>query len=247
MANNELSGPTVLTFLIKWLFQQKVLKYTYRIIFIPETIGSISYLSLNLLDMKKNIKAGFNITCVGDDRSYSYLPSRAGNTISDEVAKHVLVWIDPNYVEYKWTDRGSDERQYCSPGIDLPIASIMRTKYSKYPEYHTSLDNLTDVVTPKGLSGGYWALRRALELLEKNERYIVSVLCEPHMGKRDLYPSLSTKESGIETRVMMNLISYCDGQHTILEIANLIDVPAWELYEIVETLKSHELISLYES
>ena len=102
---------------------------------------------------------------------YSYLPSRDGKTISDEIAKHVLYWIDPNFIKYTWLDRGSDERQYCAPGIDLPIASIMRSKYGTYPEYHTSLDNLQDVVTPKGLEGGYWAIRKALELVERNKKF----------------------------------------------------------------------------
>ena len=243
MANNELSGPCVVTFLAKWLLKQKHRKYTYRIIFVPETIGSIGYLSLNHKQMKKNIKAGFNVTCVGDNRSYSYIPSRNGNTLSDAVAKHVLRWMDPDFNEYSWTDRGSDERQYCSPGIDLPVVSIMRTKHGEYPEYHTSLDDLTNVVTPAGLDGGYWALRHSIEILEKNERYKVEVLCEPQLGKRGLYPTLSTKDPDDKVKLMMDLISYCDGEHTLLQIADKIKTPCWETYEILEKLKKHSLLT----
>ena len=123
------------------------------------------------------------------------MPSRNGNTISDKVAKHVLKWTDPNYKIYSWLDRGSDERQYCAPGVDLPIASILRTKYGEYPEYHTSLDNLDEVVTPKGLDGGYWILRRAIEALEKNIFYINKVLCEPQLVKRGFYKKSIRQEN----------------------------------------------------
>ena len=243
MANNELSGPTVATYLAKWLSDTKERYYTYRFVFIPETIGSITYLSKNYTHLKKKVIAGFNITCVGDDRSYSYLPSRNGNTISDKVAKHVLKWIEPNYKIYSWLDRGSDERQYCAPGIDLPIASILRSKYGQYPEYHTSLDDLDNVVTPKGLDGGYWALRRALELIEKNRFYKTKIFCEPQMSKRALYPTLSTKNKVPRVREIMNLLSFCDGEHSLLDIAEKINVPAWQLYETVEKLILEDLIS----
>ena len=246
MANNELSGPTVVTFIAKWLLGKEKPSHSYRIIFIPETIGSITYLSLNYSEMKNNVFAGFNVTCVGDDRAYSYLPSRAGDTASDKVALHVLKWIDPNFVKYTWFDRGSDERQYCAPGIDLPIASIIRTKYGKYPEYHTSLDDLVNVVTPSGLNGGYWALRRAIEALERNKKYMVSVLCEPQMGKRGLYPTLSTKTSGEGVKLMMNFISLCDGRTPLLQIADRLGVAIWDLYELCDKLKEHDLLEVNE-
>ena len=246
MANNELSGPTVVTYLAKWLLELEQLDYTYRIVFIPETIGSITYLSLHHDYMKKNIISGFNVSCVGDERAYSYLPSRNGKTLSDSVAKHVLKHTDSNFKSYSWLDRGSDERQYCAPGIDLPIASIMRTKYGQYPEYHTSLDDLENVVTPNGLDGGYWALRRAIEAVEKNKKYHVTVFCEPQMGKRGLYPTLSTKKSGEEVRLMMDLISLCDGKTFLLEVAESMNTPIWELYELIETLVSHKLLELNE-
>ena len=242
MANNELSGPTVVTFIAKWLQEIGETDYSYRIIFIPETIGSITYLSHNYKDMKKKVFAGFNVTCVGDDRAYSYVPSSNGHTISDLIAKHVLKWTDPNFIEYSWLDRGSDERQYCAPGIDLPIASILRTKYGVYPEYHTSLDNLEDVVTPQGLNGGYWAIRKAIEAIERNKKYKVSILGEPQMSKRGLYSSLSIKKNNEEDRLMMNFISLCNGKNSLLEISDRLNVPIWNLYDIVEKLEKISIV-----
>jgi aminopeptidase-like protein len=242
MANNELSGPTVLTFLAKWLFEIEKPEFSYRIVFVPETIGSITYLSLYHKEIKGKVIAGFNISCVGDDRAYSYLPSRNGMTISDKVAKHVLKWTDPNYKSYSWLERGSDERQYCSPGIDLPIASIMRTKYGQYPEYHTSLDDLENVVTPSGLEGGYTVLKKAIEAIEKNKIYKIKVICEPQMGKRGLYPTLSSKKSDKKVKLMMNLISFCDGKNSLLDIADELCIPIWDLYDIVDNLLQHDLL-----
>ena len=242
MGNNEISGPTVLTYLAKWILSNHERKYSYRIIFIPETIGSITYLSLNLNTLKKAVIAGYNITCVGDNRTYSYLPSRNGNTLSDKVAKHVLKNTYPKYKKYEWNDRGSDERQYCAPGIDLPIATIMRSKYGTYPEYHTSLDNLKNVVTEKGLEGGYKAIKLAIETIEKNRNYLVNMLGEPQLGKRNLYPHISTSKSKEQVQLMMDLITWCDGQHSLLDIAEKIEAPIWSLYEIVKKLEKEKII-----
>jgi len=243
MANNELSGPVVTTFIAEWLSQQTN-RFSYRIVFIPETIGSICYLSHNLAHLKKFVTAGFNISCIGDNREYSFLPSRNGKTLSDKVAKHVLSHIDQDYKKYSWSDRGSDERQYCSPGVDLPIASIMRTKYGKYPEYHTSLDDLENVVTEEGLDGGYWALRRAIECIEINEIYKAVHLCEPQMGRRGLWSNISMKGSQTPFAVYMDLLSWCDGKHSVIDIAEKMDVPCWVLKEAIDTLVNENLISL---
>jgi len=246
MANNELSGPVVSTFLAKWITKFKNRKYTYRIIIIPEAIGSITYLSRNYQSLQRNVVAGFNVTCIGDDRAYSYLPSRQTNTASDKAALHVLKHMQPEFVSYSFLDRGSDERQYCSPGIDLPVCSIMRTKYGRYPEYHTSLDDLS-LVTPTGLFGGYEVLAKAIECLEMDELLSSTVLCEPQLGKRGLYPTISTKSSGSQVRDMMNFLAYCDGSSSSLEIAEKINTPLWELKETIQKLKDEGVLKTVEA
>jgi len=190
MANNELSGPALATFLIKYLQEKENRKYTYRFIFIPETIGSICYLSKNLKKMKKNIIAGFVLTCVGDEGKFSYIPSRYGDTLADKVALNILNHHTNGFKKYSYLDRGSDERQYCSPGIDLPVCSVMKSKYGEYKEYHTSLDNL-DFVSAKGLEESFNIYTKIIEVLENNNFYKTTVLCEPQMGKRGLYHQIS--------------------------------------------------------
>jgi aminopeptidase-like protein len=234
MANNELSGPVVTAFIAKWLASLPR-KYTYRIIFIPETIGSIVYLSRNLDTMKKNVIAGFNISCVGDDMAYSYVASRYENTLADEVASNVLSFKHPKFIKYSFLDRGSDERQYCSPGVDLPLVTLSRSKYGTYPEYHTSLDNL-DFVTPEGLLGGYGLVQDCINVIENNRIFRVNCYAEPQLGKRGLYPNLSTKKSDASVEVMMDFIAYADGNNDLLQISNIIHKPVWEIVPIAEKL-----------
>jgi aminopeptidase-like protein len=246
MANNELSGIVVTKALAIWISNLKKRKYTYRIVFVPETIGSIVYINKNLEKLKTSVVAGFNVTCVGDERCYSFLPSRNGNTLSDKVAKYVLKNTDIHYKKYSWLDRGSDERQYCAPGVDLPIVSIMRSKYGEYPEYHTSLDNF-NVVTQAGLEGGFRVLQNAIEILESNIILKVTILCEPQLGKRGLYPNISNKNSGDRVKVMMNLISYCDGTLSLLEIANIIEESFWDLFSIANILINENILEIIDN
>ena len=241
MANNELSGPTVTTYLAKWI-QSQPREYTYRIIFIPETIGSITYLSKNYQKLKENVIAGFNITCVGDDNSYSFLPSRDGNTLSDIVAKHVLKHHAKTFEEYSFLDRGSDERQYCSPGIDLPIASIMRTKYGEYEQYHTSLDNL-DFISDKGLYGAFKALALSIICIENNKVYKYTNLCEPQLGKRGLRSTIGAINNMTQfNKDVINILAYADGEKDLISIAIEIERPLWELIQVVDKLVEHNLL-----
>lgn len=241
MANNELSGPCVALYLAKEIKKMQKRRYTYRILFIPETLGSITYLSFHYKEMKKNTIAGFVLSCVGDNRTYSYIPSRNGNTLSDRAAKNVLSFIYPEYKSYTYLDRGSDERQYNAPGIDLPVCVVCRSKYGEYEEYHTSLDNLT-VISPEGLQGAYEVYLQIIEAIEQNKKYSVNCLCEPQLGKRGLYPTVSKKGIYGDVKDITNFIAYADGTRDLIEISNIIGVPVSKLLPIVNKLKEANLI-----
>ncbi|HOA19580.1 MAG TPA: DUF4910 domain-containing protein [Sedimentibacter sp.] len=241
MANNELSGPCLAIYLAKWIRELKNRRYNYRIIFIPETIGSITYLSKNLDTMKKNIVAGFNISCVGDSNTYSYVASRHGNTLADRTAKNILKYYYPEFKRYSFLDRGSDERQYNAPGIDLPVCGICRSKYGEYPQYHTSADNM-NFISPEGLAGSFDVYVKCIEALENNYYYKTNFLCEPHLGKRGLYPATSRKGSVEKVRTMMDFMAYADGEKDLIEISDIIDVPLYEILPIVEELMNKEVV-----
>ncbi|RDY27378.1 DUF4910 domain-containing protein [Lachnotalea glycerini] len=242
MANNELSGPCVAVQLAKWLMGFEKRRYTYRIIFIPETIGSITYLSKNIDKLKKNVVAGFNLSCVGDDRTYSYVASRYGNTLADKIAVNVLRFHYPQYKSYTFLDRGSDERQYCAPGIDLPLCAICRSKYGDYPEYHTSADNL-ELISPNGLQGAYEVYKKCITALEYNRNYMVQCLCEPQLGKRGLYPDISKKGTYGEIQNITNFIAYADGQNDLIDISNITNISIEKLIPIVIKLLQEGLIA----
>ena len=244
LANDNLSGPTLMAALWKWLATQRR-RFSYRFVFVPETIGAVAYISRNFEALRKKTYAGYVLTCVGDERAVSFLPSRRGDALVDRVSRHVLRYAAPEYREYSFLERGSDERQYCSPGVDLPVASIMRSKYGTYPEYHTSADNL-EFVTPQGLAKSFELYCRCLDLLEKNRVYQTTCCCEPQLGKRGLYPTLSMKGSAGDVRVYMNLLAYADGARDLVGIAEHIGVSAEELVPLVEKFLEHGLLRVCE-
>jgi aminopeptidase-like protein len=241
MANNELSGPVVATALARWINNQIDRRYTYRFIFIPETIGAINYLSSHHKELKKNVITGFNLTCVGDDRKYSFMPSINGNTLADKLALYVFKSNEISFDHYNFLDRGSDERQYCWPGIDLPIVSIMRSKYGTYPEYHTSDDNLS-LISPGGLLGSLELHMECIKVLEINYIYESTSICEPNLGRRGLRPVTSTllkKEFSIN---LVDFLIYCDGSKSVLDICIIINKPIDYVKSIIDILIENRLI-----
>ena len=244
MANNELSGIAVLATLGKWLSGLKGLRHSYRLLFLPETIGPLVYLQENLPELRRNVLAGYVVTCVGDDRAFSFVPSRRGNSISDQVARHVLKNLDSNFREYSWFDRQSDERQYGAPHIDLPVASMMRSKYGSFPEYHTSKDTLGKVVTRTGLAGALQAYQRAVSVLELNLVPTIQTFGEPNLGRRGLYPTVSTKETLQKVKTLRDVISMCDGTLSVLEIADLVGADFSTVFQLIRKLVAEKLIEV---
>ena len=242
MANNEVSGPVLVTWLVKWL-KSLDRKLSYRIVIVPETIGSIAYLSRNLAQMKEHTIAGFVLTCVGDDRAYSYLETRKGNTLTDRVMKNVLGFAHPEYKTYSFLERGSDERQYNAPGVDLPVCDFCRSKYGEYPEYHTSADDMS-LISPKGLQGSLEVMQQVILALEYNRYYRVTCLCEPQLGKRGLYPTESRKGIYEEVKKLTNLIAYADGTEDLIGISSRIGVPVEELIPFVDKLCEAGLLEI---
>jgi len=243
MANNELSGPCLTTYLAKFILSQKRLK-SYRIIFIPETIGSINYISDNLNILKERMLAGFNMTCVGDNRCFSYLPSRNGNTISDLYSKKILDDIVGDYKKYTWLNRASDERQYCSPGVDLPVCNIMRSKFGEYPEYHTSLDDLINVVSVEGFETSYSFYKNLINAVDTHCYPKSLFLCEPNLGKRGLYPLLSGGDKDMSIKLLKNVLSYCDGELSIVEISIKVESSYLDTLEAVNKLNKAGVVLL---
>jgi len=243
MANNELSGPMVALGLATWVMANPDHHYTYRFSFTPESIGAITYASRNFEQLKTNVIAGFQLTCIGDDRHYTHLASRNGNTRIDRIAKRVLS-KKPNYVEYSYLGRGSDERTYSSAGIDLPFISIMRTRYGDYPEYHSSEDDLVNVVTPTGLQGGLDAVRECIGILENEPVLVTTTLGEPQLGKRGLYHTMLNKHTSDEVMLRTDMLAYADGQHDIEDLVELTHRDRDFVVEVANELIEHGLLQL---
>lgn len=242
MANNEFSGPVLAVELAKFVNSTKPF-YTYKVLFLPETIGAISYIEEHVEDMKRKVIAGFVLTCVGDNRTYSYVPSRLGDSLADLLALETSKKLNISMKRYSWKDRGSDERQYCWPGVDLPVCSVMRSKYGEYHEYHTSLDTLGGVVTPEGLQGSFDFYKQLVETVEARRYPSVTTAGEPNLGSRGLYPTTSVKGSATNFRFLLDFLSTCDGKKDLDQIKEELDLSSSELEDIVKKCLDNSLVS----
>ena len=242
MANNELSGPIVSMSLIKY-FMKKKLNKSLRFIFIPETIGSIAWIAKNYNHIKNNIIGGYNLSCIGDEKSYSFVESKDKKSLFVRYLVKEYKRRKIKYKKYSFLKRGSDERQFNSPGIDLPIVTVSRTKFGEYKEYHTSLDNF-DLVTNKGLLGGFKIVKSAIENILKLKIPKSTLLCEPHLSKYNLYNSINFKSQKNLSMDYLNFLQYSDGTRTIEEISKEIKLKNSKSKQICKILEKNKLLTI---
>ncbi len=220
MANNELSGPLVAAFLYDKLKESGNRHYSVRFLFMPETIGAIWYLSEYGDRIAKNLIAGYVLTCIGDAGQFTYKRSRRGNSTADSAAEYVLQQSCREFILEDFFPTGSDERQYCSPGFDLPVGSLMRTRYGKYKEYHTSADNKS-FISFEAMDQSVNICADIIDTIDLNGTYYNTLpYCEPQLGKRGLYPTLgSVTDTAVAVEAMMWVLNLSDGNNDLLGIS----------------------------
>ena len=222
--------------------KKKKLNHKLRFIFIPENIGSQAYISRNLSKLKKNVIGGFVLSCIGDNRNHSCMLSRNKTAPSDIALLETYKKLNLNFKIHSFTTSGSDERRFNYPGIDIPITSIFRTKYGEYPEYHSSLDNF-NLVTLKGIKGGFKVAMNAISCLDKKIIPRNRLPCEPQLGKRKLYSTISKNSLHPKDRNYINFLLYADGKTDLRQIKKILNISNFECFKIYQILKKNSLIS----
>jgi aminopeptidase-like protein len=242
LCNDNLSGMTVATKLAQRLSAMQ-LRYSYRFLWLPGTIGAITWLALNE-SIVPRIKHGLVLSCVGDPGRFNYKRSRCGNAEIDRVVEHVLRHTEEDYVISDFSPYGYDERQYCSPGINLPVGCFMRTPNGKYPQYHTSADDL-NLVKPEALAGSLHRLLRIVQTLEANHVYEnLNPKCEPQLGRRGLYRNMGGTGGSRFEESLLWLLNFSDGAHSLLDIAERSGLDFNELDQAAKALLKTDLLRL---
>ncbi len=247
MANNELSGPIVSMSLLNY-FMKKKLNYSMRFIFIPETIGSIAYINKNFKNLKKNCIGGYNLTCLGyNQKDFGCILSKYENNLCDKFLLQAYRDLKIKYKKFSFLKRGSDERQYNSPFIDLPIATVFKTKFGNYKQYHTSLDNF-NIVTNKNIQRSFKLILKTIKIFQKKIIPFSRYKCEPNMGKRGLYPLISrssyVNEKHYNIKNFMDFLQYSDGKNDLEDISKRLNISMNEVKKIFLTLKNKKIIEV---
>lgn len=245
LCNDNLSGMALATFLAKHL-STRPRRYSYRFLFIPGTIGSITWLCLNESGVHR-IRHGLVVACVGDRGKTTYKKSRQGDAEIDRAVAHVLKHSGQDYEIIDFFPYGYDERQYGSPGFDLPVGCLMRTPHGQYPQYHTSADDL-DFVSPESLADSFKKYLAVLQVLENNRTYLnLNPKCEPHLGKRGLYRLIGgNREPDFDQMSMLWVLNLSDGSHSLLDIADRSGYEFTVIGNAAKALREHQLLRLTE-
>jgi aminopeptidase-like protein len=245
LANDNLSGLAVATFLAE-LLSRRDLRYSYRFLFIPGTIGAITWLSRNQ-ETAGRIRHGLVLTGIGDKGRFHYKKSRQGNAEIDRAAVHVLTQLSESPEILEFSPYGYDERQYCSPGFNLAVGCLMRSVWGTYPEYHTSADNL-EFIQPPQLAESLQMCAAILDVLENNRNYVnVKPFCEPQLGKRNLYRSTGGEAIGVEIHARLWVLNLSDGEHSLLDIAERSGLPFASISDAADLLVQSQLLSLAQT
>jgi aminopeptidase-like protein len=242
LCNDNLSGMAVAAELARALSEAAPLRYSYRFLWIPGTIGAITWLALNEPRLPA-IEHGLVLSCVGDAGPFTYKRSRRGDAEIDRAVEHVLRMSGREFQLRDFIPYGYDERQYCSPGINLPVGCFMRTPNGEYAEYHSSADNLS-IVTADALADSARQLMNVVQVLEENDRWInQSPKCEPQLGRRGLYRSVGgLKDARANELAMLWVLNYSDGQHDLLEIARRSGLPFVDISAAARVLRQARLL-----
>jgi aminopeptidase-like protein len=241
LCNDNLSGMALVTQLASYIARISP-RYSYRFLLIPGTIGSITWLARNEQQVNR-IRHGLVVTCVGDGGRFTYKKSRQGNAEIDRAVIHVLKHSGSEWTAQEFFPFGYDERQYCSPGFDLPVGCLMRSPHGSFPEYHTSADNLS-FVRPEHLEKSLAVYRYVIDVLEHNMTYrSLNPKCEPQLGRRGLYQAIGgDSEAAKRQLAMLWVLNLSDGRHSLLEIAERAGYDFETIKAITKTLLQHNLL-----
>ncbi len=242
LANDNLSGLTVATALAGFLCERDH-HYSYRFLFLPGTIGPIAWLARNRENVGR-IRHGLVLTGIGDAGGFHYKKSRRGDAEIDRAAAHVLQHCGESAEVLDFSPYGYDERQYCSPGFNLPVGCLMRSVWGTFAEYHTSADNL-DFIRPAQLTKSLRVCASVFDVLENNRRYRnLNPYCEPQLGKRNLYRSTGGENIGAEINARLWVLNFSDGEHSLLEIAERSGMAFPAIESAAETLLQNGLLAV---